>query len=158
MRLLVGAKQALVFAQGFFDFAVAGQETFVADADALRGFAFGHPKIADTVFADQACGFERDAAAQLVTAAFGMDAVVPGGPVHGKHPVAALGAVSQKASTKSKGDTAHETETRGAAYEAAFGEKSGQGRPFWCFWAWIAGSFSISRNDAAIRDDRKNTH
>src|SRR5690348_1939103 len=103
VRLFVGAEQALVLAQRFLDFPVAWQEAFVADTDVLGRLAFGHPEIANAVFADQARGFEGDAATQLMTAPFGMDTVVSGGLVHGETPVAALGPVSQKADTKSKG-------------------------------------------------------
>src|SRR5699024_5766261 len=75
-RLRVGKKKALVFAQRLVDFAIARQCLIIADAEPVRGFAFGVAKVVDAMFADQAGGFVCDQVAVALQSILRMNAVV----------------------------------------------------------------------------------
>ena len=75
-RLIVGAKQSLVFAQRVLDLGVPRQARIVGDAEALSGLELRLPVVAKTAFGDQARRFDRDAAALLLRAVEGVACVV----------------------------------------------------------------------------------
>jgi hypothetical protein len=78
-RLILGIEQALVFAQGFLDFGILRQGGIDLDAQAHGGLALGCVVVADAVLADQARGFNRDAAPRFVASSGTV-------PVHQKIP------------------------------------------------------------------------
>lgn len=83
----IALEQALVFAQGFLDLAVARQRSVVVDAQARGGLEFGLMEVADAGFGDQPGGFVGEAIAALAGPGLGVLA----GVVHGQRPGGARG-------------------------------------------------------------------
>src|SRR5206468_3527938 len=77
LQMFVGLEQALIFAQRVFDFGVVGELRFLAGAEALGGFAFGHLEIANAAFAHQTRGFDGDAPAHLIGTTSGVHQKIP---------------------------------------------------------------------------------
>jgi hypothetical protein len=76
LRLAVGEKQALVFAQRLLDLQIARQRLRFENAQSFGCLQLGVVKIADTVLAHQAGGFLGDAHAIALQAIMRVDAVV----------------------------------------------------------------------------------
>jgi hypothetical protein len=65
-----------MFAQGVFDFVIAWKCLGIVYAESFGGFELGVVKVADTVFAHQACRFLGDAQSIALYAVLSMDAMV----------------------------------------------------------------------------------